>query len=76
MYLVDMQAIEALIHSLQRYTGGVLVVSHDEHFIKSVCNEIWSIGQRSVKLFNGSFDDYKKLVLSHIPSTKIHHVKK
>ncbi len=66
-----MQAIQALIHSLQNFTGGVLVVSHDEHFIKSVCNEIWMIGNRTVKQFNGNFDDYKKLVLGNIPTTNI-----
>jgi len=68
---LDMQAIQALIHSLQNFTGGVLVVSHDEHFIKSVCNEIWMIGNRTVKQFNGNFDDYKKLVLGNIPTTNI-----
>jgi ATP-binding cassette subfamily F protein 3 len=59
-----MQTIDALIRACQNFTGGVMVISHDEHFIKSVCNEIWLIANRSVKTFNGSFDDYKQMVLS------------
>jgi ATP-binding cassette subfamily F protein 3 len=59
-----MGAIEALINAAKAYAGGLLVVSHDEHFIKSVCNEIWIIANKAVRNFNGSFDDYKKLVLS------------
>lgn len=61
---LDMQAIEALIHAIKHYTGGVLVVSHDEHFIKNVCNEMWLIANRTVKQFDGNFDDYKKMVLN------------
>lgn len=62
---LDMGAIEALINALKAYAGGLLVVSHDEHFIKSVCNEIWIIANKAVRNYNGSFDDYKKLVLSN-----------
>jgi ATPase subunit of ABC transporter with duplicated ATPase domains len=34
-------AINALSKALQSFTGGVLVISHDQHFIQSLCNEIW-----------------------------------
>jgi ATPase subunit of ABC transporter with duplicated ATPase domains len=54
-----MGAIEALIGALKSFTGGVLVISHDQHFITSVCNEIWVVGGGKIIQFGGTFDDYK-----------------
>lgn len=65
-----MGAIEALADALKAYNGGVLVVSHDQHFITSVCNEIWVIQNRKVVVFDGSFNDYKKSVVSKIRNSK------
>lgn len=63
---LDMGAIEALCQALKDYKGGVLVVSHDQHFINSVCNEIWLISKRKVTRFEGGFKDYKSLVVNKI----------
>lgn len=49
--------------------AGMLVISHDQHFIQSVCNEIWVVGDGRVKQFNGSFEDYKKIALEHTTKT-------
>ena len=60
---LDLEAIQALANALIAFTGGVLVISHDQHFIKQVCTEIWVVGNQSIKQFDGDFDDYKKLAL-------------
>lgn len=60
---LDMGAIEALADALRGFTGGVLVISHDQHFITSVCNEIWVVGDQKVERFDGSFEDYKKAAM-------------
>eukprot|EP01119_Soliformovum_irregulare_P018375 TRINITY_DN5610_c0_g1_i2.p1 TRINITY_DN5610_c0_g1~~TRINITY_DN5610_c0_g1_i2.p1 ORF type:complete len:550 (+),score=179.93 TRINITY_DN5610_c0_g1_i2:408-2057(+) len=60
---LDMETIDALIHALSQYQGGVLVVSHDEHFITSVCDRLWVCEKRSVQVFPGDFDDYKTRLL-------------
>jgi ATP-binding cassette subfamily F protein 3 len=65
-----MNAIEALINALKNFTGGVLVVSHDQHFITSVCNEIWVIGNSKVQRFKGEFNDYKKKVIREVAKKK------
>jgi ATP-binding cassette subfamily F protein 3 len=67
---LDMGAIEALIDALKAFTGGVLVVSHDQHFITNICHELWMIADRRVVRFEGSFDDYKKVVLRNIRSNR------
>jgi ATP-binding cassette subfamily F protein 3 len=66
MLFSDMGAIEALADALKAYNGGVLVVSHDQHFITSVCNELWVIQNRKVTVFDGTFMDYKKSVVARI----------
>jgi ATP-binding cassette subfamily F protein 3 len=66
---LDMQAIDALAHALKTFTGGVLVISHDQHFITSVCNEIWLVGNEKIVQFDGNFNDYKKIVLQNVTKT-------
>jgi len=52
--------------ALKNFTGGVLVISHDQHFITSVCNEIWVVADRRIEIFKGEFTDYKKAALKRI----------
>ena len=59
-----MEAISALASALMDFKGGVLVISHDQYFIKQVCQEIWVVGSdKTIKPFRGNFDDYKKIAL-------------
>ena len=61
---LDMGTIEALSKALQAFTGGVLVVSHDQHFINSLCSEIWLCDSinRKVSVYEGGFEAYAKSV--------------
>lgn len=43
--------------------GGVVLVSHDAHFIESVADEIWVVGEGKVAKFKGEFKDYRKVAL-------------
>lgn len=36
-----------------------MIVSHDQHFINKVCNELWVVGKGEVAKYPGEFDDYK-----------------
>ncbi len=59
---LDVDAIDALILALNNFKGGILVVSHDEHFVTKVCDQIYYVkGQKLVK-FAGDFAKYKKMV--------------
>lgn len=59
---LDMETIESLIRALNQYSGGLVVVSHDEHLITSVCDQIWVCENANVTPFPGDFDDYKKML--------------
>eukprot|EP01060_Flectonema_neradi_P004391 TRINITY_DN12827_c0_g1_i1.p1 TRINITY_DN12827_c0_g1~~TRINITY_DN12827_c0_g1_i1.p1 ORF type:complete len:743 (+),score=159.07 TRINITY_DN12827_c0_g1_i1:58-2286(+) len=57
---LDIDTVDALIMALSTFKGGCLVISHDEHLITSVCEELWVCGGGTMKKFNGNFQDYKK----------------
>jgi len=59
---LDIDAVNALIIALNTYTGGVLIVSHDQHLIQSVCDEIWYIKDKKLKKFHGDFDEYRQFI--------------
>ena len=57
---LDLDAVNALAIALGSYTGGLLIVSHDQHFVESVCNQIYMIENKHCKQFKGTFNDYRK----------------
>ncbi|KAL4442757.1 hypothetical protein ABPG77_006751 [Micractinium sp. CCAP 211/92] len=57
---LDMDAVDALVEGLALFQGGVLMVSHDQHLIESTVDELWAVENGTVKVFHGSFEDYKK----------------
>ena len=57
---LDMESVDALILALNNFTGGILIVSHDQYFVSCVCNEIWYIRDLHLKKFYGDFDNYRK----------------
>ena len=60
---LDMESIDALVEAARDYRGGLVVVSHDEHFMTNICSELWTVGGGKVNRFRGNFDDYKKQTL-------------
>ena len=61
---LDIETIDALIDALKGFKGGVVVVSHDQHFVNSICSELWVVQDASVVKFQGTIGQYKKLILS------------
>lgn len=60
-----MDSIDALTSALSQFQGGVVIVSHDERFIKAVCTELWVCEGGSLKKFQGEgIREYKEYVLS------------
>lgn len=44
---LDVETIDALIHAINGWNGGLLVVSHDQHFLSHVAKEYWSLSIKS-----------------------------
>lgn len=79
---LDIETIGALGESLKSFNGGVVLVSHDERLISSVCTECWvctrySSGDKNsaspiakrasrVSVLSGGLEEYKKAVKSQL----------
>jgi len=40
---LDTEAIDALLDAVNRFAGAVIVVSHDQYFLKQAVNEFWAV---------------------------------
>ena len=50
---MDLDTVEALIDALKQdnYPGGVLAISHDQHFLQEIAEEYWSVTPEGIKRF-------------------------
>ncbi|KAG5654331.1 hypothetical protein H0H81_004285 [Sphagnurus paluster] len=60
------QGLDALMVALQKWNGGVIIISHDERFITTVAKELWVCGDQTVTKFKGDVQAYKSLIVSNI----------
>ncbi|WJX70358.1 ABC transporter F member 4 [Trifolium repens] len=68
---LDMQSIDALANALDEFEGGVILVSHDSRLVSRVCDDeeksqIWVVEDGTVRIFPGTFEDYKEDLLKEI----------
>lgn len=63
---LDIETIDALGKALEKYKGGVILVSHDERLIRMVSQELWICGEKTVRAIEGGFDEYKRIVLKEL----------
>jgi ATP-binding cassette subfamily F protein 3 len=55
---LDMRAKDVLLESLSKYTGTVVLVSHDRYFIDNLATRIFEIEDGHVHVFPGNYEDY------------------
>jgi ATPase subunit of ABC transporter with duplicated ATPase domains len=53
---LDLESIEWLENFLENFNNTVIVVSHDRHFLNSVCTHIADIDYGKIQLFVGNYD--------------------
>lgn len=61
---LDIEGMDALSEALQKFQGGVLMVSHDVTMLQNVCTSLWVCDKGTVHQFDGSVNTYKKLISS------------
>lgn len=57
---LDLEMRHAMVMALQEYEGALLVVSHDRHLLRSVCDQLLLVDGGKVKEFEGDLDDYRQ----------------
>jgi len=61
---LDIEMRQALTVALQGFDGGLIVVSHDRHLIKSVADTLWLVADGRLQVFDGDLDDYQQWLRS------------
>ena len=76
---LDLDSIHWLQGFLNNYDGVLLVISHDRHFLNSVCTHIADIDYQTIITYTGSYDDMvvaKTQIRSQIESQNAQREKK
>ena len=76
---LDLDSIHWLQDFLQKYDGVVIVISHDRHFLNSVCTHIADIDYETIITYTGSYDEMvmaKTQIRSQIESQNAQREKK
>jgi len=55
---LDLEMRQALSRALVEFTGAILVISHDRHLLRTVCDELLLVHDGSVERFDQTLDDY------------------
>ncbi|KAF1915226.1 P-loop containing nucleoside triphosphate hydrolase protein [Ampelomyces quisqualis] len=59
---LDIEAMDALSDALNKFQGGVLMVSHDVTMLQNVCTSLWVCDNGTIEHFDGSVKDYKRRI--------------
>jgi ATPase subunit of ABC transporter with duplicated ATPase domains len=76
---LDLDSIHWLQGFLNQYDGVVIVISHDRHFLNSVCTHIADIDYETIITYTGGYDDmvvFKTQVRTQIESQNAQREKK
>jgi len=55
---LDLETLGWFQSQLQKFSGSLLVISHDRAFLNTVCTGILEIGNRKITRYHGGFDSY------------------
>jgi len=56
---LDLDMRHALTIALQAFQGAVVVISHDRHLLRTICDELYLIANHSLTVYNGDLTDYQ-----------------
>jgi len=55
---LDIQSRETLLAALQKFSGTVVLVSHDRHFLRCLINRVFEIDHGEMHIYNGNYEYY------------------
>jgi len=65
---LDIESREALVEALTRYSGAVILVSHDMHLLSMVADRLWLVKDGRVNTYDDDLQAYRKMLLT--PDTR------
>ena len=61
---LDIESINGLIDAINKFEGGVVLVSHDMELITQTECVLWVCNKQTIKKYDGEYDDYRDEILS------------
>lgn len=61
---LDLESIDALAEAINKFEGGVVIVTHDERLIRETDCQLWVVENKSIDEIDGNFDDYRQELLN------------
>ncbi|MDQ6957643.1 MAG: ATP-binding cassette domain-containing protein [Mariprofundaceae bacterium] len=61
---LDLDMRHALCMALQDFEGAMVLVSHDRHLLRTVCDELVLVADAGADVFEGDLDDYARWLLA------------
>ncbi|KAK9381607.1 P-loop containing nucleoside triphosphate hydrolase protein [Kockiozyma suomiensis] len=61
---LDTAGLDALAEAINKFEGGILMVSHDVTLISRTAQQLWVCDDGNVEHFRGSIEDYKRDILA------------
>jgi len=55
---LDMQSSQSMINAVNKFSGATVIVTHDEHFLRSVANRLIVFQKDGIMLFEGNYDEF------------------
>ncbi len=59
---LDIRSREILLETLKNFTGTVILVSHDRHFLRSLVDRVFEINHGEMRVYEGNYSDYLQKV--------------
>ncbi len=55
---LDIRSREMLLEALKKFTGTVVLVSHDRHFLRLLVDRVYEIDHGEMRIYEGDYDYY------------------
>ena len=55
---LDIMSREVLLEAIKNFSGTVMIVSHDRHFLKEITTKVFEVDKNHLRIFEGHFDYY------------------
>jgi len=68
---LDMESIDSLAKAINKFSGGMVLVSHDMRLISQVAKEIWVVDNRTVMKYQGEISDFKMQLRAQMQKSNI-----
>jgi len=68
---LDIECIDSLADAINKFNGGLVLVSHDFRLISQVAKEIWVCDNKTVKKWPGDIRSYKESLIKGMRKSKL-----